>query len=100
MMTEYFLRKKAREYFQGWQIWFSPRVKFYNSDIFTVFDGCAWKNNKFIFFQLTTSPNKSARLKKINNFMMLNNLSVDGRFIKAEVLAYNKKKKKFDILEV
>ena len=36
-MTEYSLRQKAREYFKGWQIWFSPRVKFYDSDIFTIF---------------------------------------------------------------
>ena len=99
-MTEYFLRQKAREYFKDWQIWFSPRVKFYDSDIFTIFDGCVWKGNKLIFFQLTTTSNKSARIKKIVDFMMPNNLSVDRRFVKAEVLAYHKKKKKFEIFKI
>jgi len=100
MSSEYILRQKAREYFKDWQIWFSPRVKFYDSDIFTIFDGCSWEKDKFIFFQLTTASNKSARIKKIINFMRPNNLSIDRKFVKAWVMAWHKKKKKFIITEV
>lgn len=101
-MTEYQIRRKAKKFFeeQGFKIWFAPRVKWQQSDIFSIWDGVAWKGKRFIFFQLTTFENRKARLKKIQEYLEKNEVDLDGRIVRGWVLGWHSKKKEFDVIKV
>lgn len=102
-MTEYQLKSKARDYFekQGYKVWFPPEVRWKTEvDIFSIWDGVAWRRNKFIFFQLTTLKHKSERLKKITSYMLRNFLSMNPPKVKGMVMAWADKKREFVIVEV
>ena len=105
-MTEAILRTKAKDYFnQKFQneivkFWFPARVKYRAEiDIFGIWYGICWVRNRFIFFQLTTISNKSARLKKIINTMLSN------RFYFTEpnegwLMCWRKKEKRFEMFKI
>jgi len=101
-MKEHTLKLKAKDYFRekGYLSWMPPRVKWLKEqDIFGIWDGIAWRRNKFIFFQLTTISNKSARLKKIINFMMPSRLYITSP-VKGWLMCYRKKTNQFEISEI
>jgi hypothetical protein len=53
-MKEYQLKKKIKDYFakKGYIVWMPPRVRWLKEqDIFSIFDGIAWKEKEMIFFQ-------------------------------------------------
>ena len=93
-MKESTLRKKAIDILQkaDWVTWRPPRVKFFETDVFGIFDILAWKLDELRGIQITTLPNKSARIKKIQNFLIKNNL---GKALTMEVWAYDIKKKQY-----
>ena len=96
-MKEALLRKKATQLLknEGWVVWFPKKVKFWETDIFGVYDILAVRKNKLRFIQITTLPNLSARRKKIQNFLIPNEVNIPS-----EIWAYDKKKKKFKIEKV
>ena len=102
MPKEEVLKQKARVYFKnkGYQVWFAPRTRWtLEKDIFGIWDCICWKKNKFIFVQITTLKNKSARLKKIVNYMLPNYLYFSPPN-KGIILAWVKREKKFREFEV
>lgn len=71
-MTEAKIRKEAIKELEagGYVYWFPPRVKFYQNDIFGVFDFVAIdKFSNLIFVQITSASNMSARFKKVDEFL-------------------------------
>jgi len=97
-MKEREIRKKAIKELKelGYICWYPPKVRWKKEgDIFGVFDLVATKENIIRFIQLTTTPNLSARRKKIQNWMRENKIKWS-----AEVWAYNKKKKVFKKEEI
>lgn len=102
-MTEYQLRDRAREYFlrQGFRIWFPSKTKWKKeNDIFSIWDGVCWRKDKFIFFQITTLSNKSARLKKIVNYMLPNYLYMCPPKVKGLLMCWKQKTKEFVITKI
>ena len=93
-MKEALLRKKATQLLknEGWVVWFPKKVKFWETDIFGVYDILAAKKNRLRFIQITTLPNLSARRKKIQNFLISNGVSIPS-----EIWAYDAKRKYFKI---
>lgn len=70
-MKETELRKIAISKLEnfGFTVWFPPHIKYFQNDIFGVFDLIAIKEQGIInFIQITTLPNLSARRKKILTF--------------------------------
>ena len=103
MPSEYILKIKVRGYFekQGYKIWFPPRVRYKKeNDIFSIWDGVCWKKDKFIFFQITTLSNKSARLKKIVNYMLPNYLYMCPPKVKGLLMCWKQKTKEFVITKI
>jgi len=96
-MKEALLRKKATHFLQsqGWVVWFPKKVKFWETDIFGVYDILAAKKNRLRFIQITTLSNLSARRKKIDRFLISNRVKIPS-----EVWAYDAKKKYFKIEKV
>jgi len=92
-MKEQQLREKLREHLAGREIWFSPRVKWQQCDIWGWADGI-WLDDYGIpvFFQLTTASNMSARRKKINHWLSENDFTAP-----IYLYGYDKKKKEFKI---
>jgi len=93
-MKEALLIKKVKEELKDWICWKPAKVRFYETDIFSVFDLCCWKNSQIKFIQVTTSPHISARRKKIETFMKKYNVGVP-RDCEISVWGWNKKKKEF-----
>ncbi len=86
IMTEAQFKKKAIEKMQkmGWHFWFPPKVKFYERDIFGVFDFIAVTPiaSKIILVQLTSISNLSKRRKKIHDFCRVSNaINIQDAFI-------------------
>jgi hypothetical protein len=82
-MKETELRKKAilklAEF--GFVVWFPPVVKYFQRDIFGVFDLIAIKGDLLNFIQITTLPNLSARRKKIQEFFSKNSCFIQRSYI-------------------
>ena len=97
IMKESQIRKKAIELLNksNWVCWFPKKIKFQETDIFGCYDILAVKKNKLRFIQITTLSNLSARRKKIEKFLISNEVN-----ILSEVWAYDKKKRKFKIVKV
>lgn len=106
MPTEDYLKKRAKQYFfykfkgKG-KIWFPVKTRWgQEKDIFGIFDGIFWIDDCFIFFQITTYQNKTARLKKIVDFMLENYLYFDREKVKGWLMAWHSGKKEFLITEI
>ena len=96
-MKEALLRKKATHLLQsqGWVVWFPKKVKFQETDIFGIWDLFCIRGSKIKLIQLTTLPNLSARRKKIQNFLISNEVNIPS-----EIWAYDKKKRKFKMVKI
>ena len=92
MAKERLIRKKAIQILRGggWIIWFAPKVKFQQTDIFGIIDLLALKGRKQKNIQLTTLPNVSAKRKKITNF--LKKFKVE---LPVEIWSWDKKRRGF-----
>lgn len=55
-------------------VWKPPKIKFYKTDIFGLFDLIGWKYGNFVFVQVTTYSNMSHRKRKIKDFQIENNV--------------------------
>lgn len=101
-MKESQIRKKAIEILEEHcrPYWFCSKVKYKKeSDIFSVFDG-VYLGDKVIFVQLTTTPNLSARRKKIKKWMKKVENPLIGSFsfcFGIEIWAWDKNKKEFKV---
>ena len=92
MPKEAVTRKKVIQILekQGWLVWYAPKVKYQQTDIFGIIDLLAIKGRRKKNIQLTTLPNISARRKKITNF--LKTFKVE---LPVEIWAWDQKKKEF-----
>jgi len=91
-MREAEIRKKAIEILKRdkWIVWYAPKVKFKQTDIFGIIDLLALKGRRKKNIQLTTLPNVAAKRKKITNF--LKTFKVE---LPVEIWGWNRKKKEF-----
>jgi len=91
-MREAEIRKKAIEILKRdkWIVWYAPKVKFKQTDIFGIIDLLALKGRRRKNIQLTTLPNVAAKRKKITNF--LKTFKVE---LPVEIWGWNRKKKEF-----
>lgn len=91
-MNEAYIRKKVVSELENdhWICWWPAKVMFKENDIFGVFDLVCVRGEQLKFIQLTTSPNISARVKKILQFTQPNRISLP-----VEVWGYQKKKHQF-----
>jgi len=92
MPKEAVIRKKVVEILEkeGWVVWYPPKVKFKQNDVFGIIDLLALKGKRKKNIQLTTLSNVSARRKKILNFMK--EFKVE---LPVEIWAWDGKKKRF-----
>ena len=92
MAKESLIRKKAIEILRRdkWVVWFAPKVKFHETDVFGIVDLLALKGKRQKNIQLTTLPNVSAKRKKITAF--LEKYKVE---FPVEIWAWSQKKKTF-----
>lgn len=101
-MKEATLKKKAKIILgeMGYQFWFPAKVMYSQTDIFGIWDLIAWKESNFLLIQLTTMPNRSARVKKIMKYMRENHLSLPSPYVKGEVWAWNDKIRSFRVVSI
>jgi len=92
MAEESLIRKKAIQVLErkGWIVWFAPKVKFQQTDVFGIIDLLALRGKQKKNIQLTTLPNVSAKRKKITSF--LKKFKVE---LPVEIWGWNQKKKEF-----
>jgi len=92
MAKESLIRKKAIEILRRdkWVVWFAPKVKFHETDVFGIIDFLALKGRRQKNIQLTTLPNVSAKRKKITNFLKKNKVQMT-----VEIWAWNHRTRKF-----
>lgn len=92
MAKEAEIRKKVIQILEkeGWVVWYPPKVKYRQTDIFGIIDLLALRKNEGKNIQLTTLPNISTKRKKIINF--LKKFKVE---ISVEIWAWDQKKRKF-----
>jgi len=92
MPKEALIRKKAIQILKEkkWIVWFAPKVKFNQTDIFGIIDLFALRGRVKKYIQLTTLPNVSAKRKKITNF--LKTFKVE---LPVEIWSWDKGKRKF-----
>lgn len=78
-------------------VWKAPSFKTMSWDIFGLFDLCvATPDGQIIFIQCTTTPNLSARRKKIQSFFTAKNFTIPNSYI----WAWDNAKYKFVIEKV
>ncbi len=92
MPKESLIRKKAIEILkrEKWIVWFAPKVKFQQTDVFGIIDLLALRGKEKKNIQLTPLPNVSAKRKKIGNF--LRKFKVE---LPVEIWSWDKKKREF-----
>jgi len=92
MPKEAQIRKKVVEILEkeSWIVWYPPKVKYKQNDIFGIIDLLAIKGKKQKNIQITTISNISARRKKIINFIKKSKVELP-----VEIWAWNQKKKIF-----
>lgn len=75
-MTEKYIFEKLKKYIgDKGVIWKPAKVKFYQNDIFGIFDCVVlMKNGEFLFIQITTKKHVSDRRKKIKKFLEDNSI--------------------------
>ena len=97
-MTEKELKKKIKFLLsnKGF-LWFPGKVKFYENDIFGVFDYVFYNGSKIDYIQITTKTNLSHRVNKIiNKFREKLMLPPDNSF----VYAWDDKTNEFKIIDL
>jgi len=95
MPSEKSIRQKVKRYYklQGWRVWCPVKSRWgKEKDIFGIWDGMAWKGNKFVFFQFTTIANKAKRVKKVKEYMREHNLGFNSSCASGVIIAWDKKK--------
>lgn len=92
MPKESILRKKAIQILEdkGWIVWFAPKVKYQQTDIFGIIDLLAIKGKRMKKIQLTTLTNISTRRRKIQKFLKKFKIEMS-----VQIWAWNKKTKEF-----
>jgi len=92
MAKESLIRKKAIEILRRdkWIVWYAPKVKFQQTDIFGIIDLMALKGRRQRNIQLTTFSNVSGRRKKIISFLKKYKVELP-----VEIWAWNSRKKEF-----
>ena len=97
-MKEAIIRKKAIRILnkKGFTCWYAPKAKFQECDLFSIWDIVCGKDEQFKWIQLTTLSNISARRKKINNYLAVNNI----KFKQGEIWGWHKKLKVFKIINI
>jgi len=92
MAKEKLIRKKAIEILRRdkWVVWFAPKVKFKQTDVFGIIDLLALRGRQRKNIQLTTLPNVSTKRKKIINFLKKNKVELP-----VEIWSWNSRKKEF-----
>jgi len=97
MAKESLIRKKAIEILRRdkWIVWYAPKVKFHQTDIFGIIDLMALKGKRQKNIQLTTPPNVSAKRKKILNFLKKSKVELP-----VEIWAWSSKSKSFKIEKI
>ena len=95
-MKEAIIRAKALKILEseGYTCWVPRKVKYWETDIFSIYDCICIGRSGFLFVQWTTLSNMSARRKKIRRF--LDELNVDFTAI-SEIWGWDEKKSKFKI---
>ena len=96
-MKESEIRKKAIDILEkdGYKVWYPPKVRWRKEgDIWGVFDLIAVNEGIIRFIQLTTLSNIRARERKVLKFLLESNAKIKG-----EVWGYDKKKRKFKIIQ-
>lgn len=85
-------RKKAIQILEeeGWVVWFAPKVKYKQTDVFGIIDLLALRGKEKKNIQLTTLSNISTKRKKIINF--IKEFKVE---LPVEIWAWNQKKREF-----
>ena len=91
-MREAEIRKKAIEILRSdkWIVWYAPKVKYKQTDVFGIIDVLALKGKQKKNIQLTTLPNVSGRRKKIISFLKKYKVELP-----VEIWAWNSRKKEF-----
>ncbi len=92
MPKEAVTRKKAVRVLEetGWVVWYPPKIKFKQTDVFGVIDVLALKGRQKKYIQLTTLPNVSAKRKKITGFLKEHEVELT-----VEIWCWDKKRKGF-----
>ena len=92
MPKETTIRKKAIQILKdkGWIVWFAPKVKYQQTDVFGIIDLLAIKGKRMKKIQLTTLANISTRRRKIQKFLKKFKIKMS-----VEIWAWNQKKKEF-----
>ena len=92
MPKESTIRKKAIQILEdnGWVVWFAPKVKYQQTDVFGIIDLLAIKGKRMKKIQLTTLTNVSTRRKKIQKFLKKFKIEMS-----VQIWAWNKKTKEF-----
>ena len=94
-MKEALIRAKALKILEseGYTCWVPRKVKYWETDVFGVYDILA-TGPKLRFIQITTLSHISTRRKKVRGFLDKLNVSFSAV---SEVWGYDKKKSKFKI---
>jgi hypothetical protein len=92
MPTEQFIRKKVIKILEKekWIVWWPPKVKFRQNDIFGIIDLLAIKGGEQKNIQLTTLSNISTKRKKITNFLKKFKVK-----LRVEIWGWDRKRKEF-----
>jgi len=92
MSKEAIIRKKAIQILKdkGWIVWFAPKVKYQQTDVFGIIDLLAIKGKRMKKIQLTTLANISTRRRKIQKFLKEFKIEMS-----VQIWGWDKKKKKF-----
>ena len=92
MSKEAVIRKKAIQILKdkGWIVWFAPKVKYQQTDVFGIIDLLAIKGKRMKKIQLTTLANISTRRRKIQKFLKKFKIEMS-----VQIWGWDKKKKKF-----
>ena len=92
MSKEAIIRKKAIQILKdkGWIVWFAPKVKYQQTDVFGIIDLLAIKGKRMKKIQLTTLANISTRRRKIQKFLKKFKIEMS-----VQIWAWDSKRKKF-----
>lgn len=82
----------------GWVCWAPAKVRFYENDIFGVFDVICWREQYLTFIQLTSVSNIRTRERKVRRFLEKNKLTIPSA-VYVEIWGI-KKDKSFKIIEI
>jgi hypothetical protein len=92
MPKEAVTRKKAVQTLEkdGWVVWYPPKIRFKQTDVFGIIDVLALKGRQKKYIQLTTLPNVSAKRKKISGFFKKYKVELT-----VEIWCWDKKRRNF-----